>query len=83
MCLCYGDIYFSTSISSSVAPELFLGEVFETVVILSAILFPIKSPVASAIFVIGIFEAILSASVADLLVWSRRFWLYLLRKFLL
>ena len=53
---------------SSYASELFFGEVFETLVILSAILFPIKSPVASAVFLIALFEAVSSASVADCLV---------------
>ena len=57
------------------------GEVFDTFVILSAILFPIKSPVASAVFKIALFEAASIASVADYLVWSRSFWLYLLLKF--
>ena len=45
-----GDIYLSLSVSSSFVSELFFGEVFEPLVILSAILFPIKSPVASAVF---------------------------------
>ena len=43
-------IYLSLSISSLFLTELFCGEVIETLVILSAILFPIKSPVASAVF---------------------------------
>ena len=45
-----GDIYLSLRSSSSFASELFCGKVFETLVILSAILFPNKSPVASAVF---------------------------------
>ena len=77
------DIYLSLSISSSFVPELYCGEVFETLVILSAILFPIKSPVASAVFWIAVFEAVLSASVAACLAWSRSSWLYLLSKFYL
>ena len=48
-CLNSRDLYFSLSISSFVS-KLFCGEVFEDLVILSAILFPIKSPVASAVF---------------------------------
>ena len=44
------DIYVSLSVFSSFVSELFFGEVFETFVILSAILFPIKLPVASADF---------------------------------
>ena len=40
--------YLSLSISYSFVSELFCGEVFETLVISSAILFQIKIPVASA-----------------------------------
>ena len=40
---------------------------------LSAVL-PIKSPVASAAFWISLFDAVLIASMADYLVWSKRFW---------
>ena len=49
-CLISEGINLPLSISSSFVSELFFGEVFETVVILSAILFRIKSPVASAVF---------------------------------
>ena len=49
-CLSSGDIYLSLSISFSFASELFRGEVFETLLILSAILFPVKSLLASAVF---------------------------------
>ena len=49
-CFCSGDIYLSLSISSSFVSELFFSEICETFVILSAVLFPIKSPVASAVF---------------------------------
>ena len=48
--------------------ELFSCEFFETSVILLAILLPIKSPVASALFfLITLFEAVLNASIADCL----------------
>ena len=49
--LCFGDICLSFGISYSIltASKLFYV-VVETFVILSAILLPIKSPVASAIF---------------------------------
>ena len=47
--------------------ELFCGEVFKILVILAAILLPIKSPVASAVFQIAFSEEVLSASVADCL----------------
>ena len=42
-----------------------------------------KEPVTSAVTEINCFEVFLSASVADYLVGSRRFWLYLALKFLL
>ena len=62
--LCY---YFNlrSSIFYLSFGDIFCGDVFETCVIFSAILFPIKSPVASAVFLIALFEAVLSASVAD------------------
>ena len=40
---------------------------------LSAILFPIKSPVASTAFGIALFEAVLSASVADFFSMIKKF----------
>ena len=61
--------------------EVFFGEVLETFVTFSEILLPMKSAVASVIFWNALFEAVLSASVADCLAWSRSFWLYSLRKF--
>ena len=73
-----GDIYLSLS-SPIFSPsfvtisELLCGKVFETFVILSAILSPIKSPVAFAGFWIVLFEAVLSASAANVLAWSRSF----------
>ena len=66
--------------------ELFCCKHFENFVILPAVLLPIKSPVAcsfSFIFLIYLFEAILNASVADCIAWSRCSWLYLPLKFLL
>ena len=75
----------STSSSSSLLLLLLLLlllEFFlETLVILSAILLPIKSPVASAVFWIALFEAVFIASVIDFLALSRTFWPYLLFKF--
>ena len=44
------NICLSLSISFSFVSELLFGEVFETLVILSAILFQIKSLVASSVF---------------------------------
>ena len=49
-CLSFEGRNLSVSISSSFVSELFFREVFETLLILSAILFPIKSSVTSAIF---------------------------------
>ena len=84
-CLSSGDVYHSLSISLLTSifsssfvtiSELFYGEVFVTFVIQSAILLPIKSPVAFAVFWIDFFEAVLDASEADCLAWSITFWLY-------
>ena len=53
-CLSSGDIYLSLGISLAYSllniSKLFCGEVFQTFTILSPILLPIKSPVASAVF---------------------------------
>ena len=84
-----GDMSLSDSFVT--VSELCCCEFFETFVILpsydlataTAVLLPIKSPVASAAFWIALFEAVLKASVADCLAWSRSFWLYLPLKFLL
>ena len=46
---------------------------FEKFVILSAILLPIKLPVASAVFLIALFDAVFGESVADFLALSRVF----------
>ena len=58
------------------------GDVSETLVVLSAMLLPIKSPVAFALSWIALFEEVLSASIADGLAWPESFWLYLLLKIL-
>ena len=54
---------------------------FETLVILSAILLPIKSPAASAVFWIAPFDTAFMASAADFLTLSERldhiYWLNL------
>ena len=49
-CLSSGDIYISFVISLLALSKLFCEDFFETLAILSAILLPIKSPVASAVF---------------------------------
>ena len=56
VCLFSGDINLSISISFSFVSELFFGENFEGLVILSAILFPVKWPVISALFLIALFR---------------------------
>ena len=48
--LSFGDIYLSLSIFSPFITELFYGEIFETLAVLSAILFPVNLPVVSAVF---------------------------------
>ena len=70
----------TSSVSSLLSNSLV--DFSETLVILSAILLPIKSLVASAVFWIALFEAVFIASVADFLVVSIIYWLYLLLKFL-
>ena len=76
-----GDTCLSLDISllSSfvLVSEYFCSEVFETFVILSAILFPIKSLTATAVFWITVFGVVLSVSPADYLRWSWSFWLNL------
>ena len=72
------SLLFSSSFLT--VSELFC-EVLEAFVIFYAILLPIKSPVASTVFIIALFEAVLSASMANCSAWSRSFWLYLLLKF--
>ena len=84
-CLFSRDIYLSLGICLSYSfitvSELFCCKFFKTFVILpsynlataSAILLPIKSPVVSAVFWIALFEAVLNASGADCLAWSRIF----------
>ena len=61
--------------------KLFCVNFLETFVVLSAILLPIKSPVASAVFSIPLFDVVLSASVVNLwLEFNTAFllWLYYL-----
>ena len=89
-CLSSGDMYLflwvviSTSCSyvSSLLCNSLADFFFETLVILSAILLPIKSPVASAVFWIALFDAVFIASVVVFLALSRIFWSYLLLKIL-
>ena len=53
---------------------------FDMLVVLSAILLPIKSPVAYAVFWTALCDAVFIASLADFLAVSINFWLYLLLK---
>ena len=61
LCLFSEDISLSLGICLSCSivtvSELFLGEILEAFLILLAILLPLKSPVASAVFWISIFVA--------------------------
>ena len=70
-CVSSGSIYLSLSISLSCSSitvsELFCCEVFEIYVILSATLLTVQSPVAFALFLIALFEAASSTSVAHCL----------------
>ena len=79
-CLLSGDVYFCISLWTSSFSE-YKEDFFECIILL-AILFPFKSPVASAVFYIALFEAVFIASVVDFFALSRRFCLYLLFKFL-
>ena len=85
-CLSSGDTYLSLGISLScsfvIVFQLFCGKVFQTFIIISAILFPVKSTVVFSVFWVILFKAVLSASVANMLAWWRSFWLYLLLGFL-
>ena len=71
------------SVSFVTIPEFFWSQVFQTIVILPPVVFPIKSSVVSAVFYAALFELVLNANVADYLIWSKSFWMYLPLKFLL
>ena len=63
-------LFLGVALSKSTSVSLFynsLADFFETLVILSAILLPIRSPVASAVFWIALFDAVFIASVVDFL----------------
>ena len=68
------------STSSSIVGN-FLVDLLETIIILSAILLPTKSPIASTVFCIALLEAVVIASVADFVAVSTSFFLYLLLYF--
>ena len=86
-----GNIYLSVgifrtnvvlSLSILSVSEFLYDKLFDTFVIVSAILLPMQSLVTSTVFWIVLFEVVLSASVADCLAWLRCFWLYVLINFL-
>ena len=69
-CLFSEDMYLSFGISISSLGVFFCSSLeyfFQIFIILSAILLPIKSPVASATFWIALFEAVFIASIVDFL----------------
>ena len=85
-CLSSGGMYLFLGVALSTSTSvLSFGnssvDFFETLVILSAILLPIKSPAASAVFWVPLFEGIFIASAVDFLALSKSFWPYLLPKF--
>ena len=73
MCLFLGVTISTSSFISPLLCNSFGDFFLETLVILSAILLPIKSPVASAVFWIALFEAVFIASAVDFLALSRSF----------
>ena len=66
----YRFLWVDNSTYSSIVGN-FLVDLFDMLVILSAILLPIKSPVASAVFCIALLEAVFIASAADFLAVSK------------
>ena len=73
---------FVWSLSCNSSECNYIAGFFETLVILSAILVSIKSPVSSAAFWIALFDAVYMAFAVDLLALSRSFSPYLLLKHL-
>ena len=68
-CFYVGDTYFSLSIFYLFVSKLFFGEVFYVLVILTAILFPVKTPLIPLFLWMTLFEKVLNASIADCLAW--------------
>ena len=60
-------LFLSAANFTSSSSSLLLDAFLERLVILSAILLPIKPPVASAVFCIALLEAVFTASAADFL----------------
>ena len=87
-CLSSKDIYLllgiSLSCSIGIVSKFFFCECSERFVNLLAILIPIKSPVASVVVWMTLFEEVLIASVSDYFSMIKNFfWLYLPLKLLL
>ena len=64
------DLFLRVALSTSTSVSSlgnYLADFFETLVILSAILLPIKSAVASAVFWIAFFDAVIISPVVDFL----------------
>ena len=73
-----GDLSLGISLTCSIisasfvtVSELFCGEILRSLVILSAIFLPIKSPLVSAVFGVFAFGAVLRATLVDYLAWWR------------
>ena len=69
----YLSLGISLSCSFVIVSELFCCEFYEISLNLLAILLLMKSPVASAVFWIILFEVVLSASIADYLSMIKKF----------
>ena len=74
------SVDFSIGVASSISSALLqtvCGTLLDRIfVVLSVFLLPINSTVPPAVFWDDLREAVLCASVANFLVWSRRFWRY-------
>ena len=88
----YGYIYLSLGILYQILCFLFYFQLssnypalnfLRPLIFYQRLLLSIKSLVASVVFWIALFEAVLSISVADCLAWSTNSWLYLLLKLFL
>ena len=82
---CSGDMYLFLWVDNSVSSSIvgnFLVDFLETLVILSVVLLPTKSPAASAVFCIALLEEVFIASVADFVAVSTSFFPCLLLLFI-
>ena len=86
-CLSSGDMYLFLWVVNSTSSLLLLlllllllDGFLETLVILSAILLPVKSPVASAVLWVALLDAVFIESVVELLALLRSFWAILVAR---